>query len=84
MARILFTSCGVPLCERRTFHSRPSSIAVRDKLDDPTYAVWKPDRRRNIHALACKRVLRASKCTFTWAPKSRTSRSTARRSVAPM
>ncbi len=69
--------------ESRTFHSTPSSSAARERLEEPTYAVSNSVWRRNSHALACSRVRRASYSTRTSAPKSRTKRSRAARSVAP-
>ena len=76
-------TCGCSRFEMRTFHSRPSTSAVFDRFDEPTYAVVVPLSRRNSHALACSRVVRVSYETLTSAPSS-ASRSSARWSVAPM
>ncbi len=84
VARNFSSRVGVATPESRTFHSTPSSRAARDRFDDPTYAVSKPVFRPNIHAFACNRVRCASYWTLTLAPNSRTNRSSAARSVAPM
>jgi hypothetical protein len=84
VARNFSSKLGVATLARRTFHSTPSSSAARDRFDDPTYAVSYPVARANNQALACSRVRTASYWIFTCAPKSRTKRSSAVRSVAPM
>src|SRR5690348_875129 len=77
------TIVGASVCERRTFHSRPSTIAVVDKLDDPMKTVENPESRCSNHAFACNRVLSVWYETFTSAPRD-TSWSIARRSVDPV
>ena len=47
---------GVDTCDRRTFHSTPSSMRACDRFDDPMNAVEKPESRSNSHAFACRRV----------------------------
>ena len=43
---------GVAAVRQPTFHSTPSSRALVERFDDPTYAVSKPVWRRNSHAFA--------------------------------
>jgi len=50
----LADQCRVAIAERRTFHSRPSPRAERERFELPTYAVSNPLFRRRSHAFACR------------------------------
>jgi hypothetical protein len=65
------------------FHSSPVAWAECVRLDEPTYAVEKPDARWKSQALAWSRVVLRSYEMRTDAPRS-TRASRAARSVEPV